>query len=400
MSAPPQPSQIRVGSVILARYRVDLLLSRGASPTLMCTRYPDGEKVLVRVLFDPLTQAKGPLLVHLVKEAHVALAGRADIARILKFGIDRATGARCLVMTYDQSATAAQIVDPEGRENRTAHAFLEIAGALVERHEHDRRQATPEAARGRPNAVAPRPREHTTGPTRSRSTPDEHVVWAQAKVVDGDDTVRGIPRRQLHAIVAFLVVSLVIGAAVFSQDRKIELPPQLYPWYHDYGGGTTGYTDLFDGPADPNDPFANDPDVRAARAMRITVRSNPSGANLWDGMRNLGRTPTEIQRPSRGSEMVLRVSKAGYGETTLAVSWNSPRSLKVTLGGGNIGDETSKFIQELKRQNATGMEEIEKAVGEKAPTELGKPDGLPEVESLPKGLPKVEGAVPEIYEDE
>lgn len=393
LSAPPQNAEIRVGSVILARYRVDLILSRGSSPTMMCTRYPDGEKVLVRVLFDPLVLAKGPLLVHLVNEARVVMEQRSDVAQILEFNIDRDTGARCLVMSYDMTATAAQMVDPEGRENRTAEAFVEIARALVERHEHDRHAATPEAARGRDGALMPAP--------KSRSRPEEPVVRARAKFVDPppEDTVKGLKRKDLYAFAAFLAAVLVIGVVIFSQDRVVQPPPQLYGWYHDYGTGGAQFFD--DVPVDPNDPYANDPDVRAARAMRITIRSSPSGADIWDGMQNLGRTPTEIQRPSRGSEDVLRVSKAGYGETKITVSWDSPRVLSVTLGGGDIGDETAKFIRELQLQNADEMRKIEVEVGA-SPGTVGELKGpkVPKVDSLPKGLPTIDGKVPELYEDE
>ena len=148
VSATQHGGALGVGARVLRRYRIDLVFGHGPSPTFLATRYPDGEKVLIRVLQDPLTDQRGPLLVHLVHEAKVVMEQQPNVAQILEFGIDEATGARCLVMSYDQSATAAQIADPRGPQERTAALFLEIAAALMERHEIDRHGATLDAARG------------------------------------------------------------------------------------------------------------------------------------------------------------------------------------------------------------------------------------------------------------
>lgn len=386
VSATQHGGALGVGARVLRRYRIDLVFGHGPSPTFLATRYPDGEKVLIRVLQDPLTDQRGPLLVHLVHEAKVVMEQQPNVAQILEFGIDEATGARCLVMSYDQSATAAQIADPRGPQERTAALFLEIAAALMERHEIDRHGATLDAARGTGQGLVRRAKP------KPRSSPDEQVVHARAEFVDdAPEEKRGLDRRDLYALGSFITAIVVIAAFVFSEDRAVQTIPE-YQWYHVYGNDDSGAQ--YDEP-DPTDPFGDDPDVRAARAMRITIRSSPSGAEIWSGMRNLGRTPTEIMRPSRGSEDVLRISKAGFGETSLTVSWSSPRALSVTLGGGSIGDETSKFIQDLKRANKDAVESL------KDDDKKTGPAKAPSVadQALPSALPKVDGKVSDIYKD-
>lgn len=340
---------IGVGTFVAGRYRVDLVLSEGASPSLLATRFPDGEKVLLKPIRHSITARHGALLVHLVKEAKVAGTAGANLLPILDFVIDENTQECVLVIGYDRSRTAAQIVDPNGAEEATARAFLEIASGLLERYQHDRVHATPEAARGSGDALVPAP-----------APPEAEEEWVHARAnyrSTADRVVDPEKKRKndLYALMMLIAVVGVMGLLVFSGERTIELEPDMPDWYHDYGGGGGGgdWADYGDG--DPNDRFANDPDFRAAQAHWIVVRTKPSGGNVYLGASFVGRAPVSVVRPKQGEELELRVSRPGYTDAEQTLNFSSPREIVVTLGGQSVKEEISSFIEELKAGNKTDI---------------------------------------------
>lgn len=96
-----------------------------------------------------------------------------------------------------------------------------------------------------------------------------------------------------------------------------------------------------------NDPYSQaseeeDPE-RLRRAVeqleaggRVVVSSDPPGADVYSGMRKLGTTPVRLERPEKSERMDLRLSKAGFAESRVTVSKESPLRLHVRLsrGGG------------------------------------------------------------------
>ena len=347
------------GSPLGRRYRVDLVLDRGSAPALLATRFPDGEKVLVRILRHPLLERRGPLLVHLFRDAKVVAAlERPDLCRILEFDIDPRSTERMLVLEYDHSRTAAQIVDPNGREERTVLAFLQIAGALVERHDYDAVHTTDADAVAPPGAVIRAPPA-----AEAQTPPEEEWIHVRATEVPAADPP---PKERVNFVALLALAGSVALTAlfIFREDRGVEPPPPQYPWYHNY---STGAPTEFS--ADPNDPYAHDPDVRRMRAIRIVLTSSPLGAAVWDGFRRVGVTPMVIARPKRGDTRELRVSKPGFTERDVMVEWNSPKRIEVGLDG--MLDEleaTEKLIKDLRIEQKRAEDVI-------APPSSGPPLG-------------------------
>ena len=67
---------------------------------------------------------------------------------------------------------------------------------------------------------------------------------------------------------------------------------------------------------------------------QITVTSNPPGARVYAGIKRLGATPVQIDRPRAKQQLLLRVSKPGFNDQTLVVTRTSPALLTVLLSRG------------------------------------------------------------------
>lgn len=92
------------------------------------------------------------------------------------------------------------------------------------------------------------------------------------------------------------------------------------------------------------DPYAEnsaeDPDElrraveRIEAGGRVVVSSDPPGADVYSGIRKLGQTPVRLERPEKSERMDLRISKAGFNETRVTVSKESPLRVHVRLSRG------------------------------------------------------------------
>ncbi|MET0287156.1 MAG: protein kinase [Polyangiales bacterium] len=77
-------------------------------------------------------------------------------------------------------------------------------------------------------------------------------------------------------------------------------------------------------------PVAAEPTVADAGVQdAITVRSEPSGAEIFEGDHLLGHTPSELPRP--GAALAIELRMDGYDSKTVSLLASSPASVDVTL---------------------------------------------------------------------
>ncbi|MBK6687019.1 MAG: PEGA domain-containing protein [Deltaproteobacteria bacterium] len=103
------------------------------------------------------------------------------------------------------------------------------------------------------------------------------------------------------------------------------------------GGGiaTVNWVDPYAQPGEEEDPEQLRRAVEKIEASgRVVVSSEPPGADVYSGIRKLGNTPLRMERPEKSERMDLRISKAGFNDSRLTVSKDSPLRLHVRLSRG------------------------------------------------------------------
>lgn len=79
------------------------------------------------------------------------------------------------------------------------------------------------------------------------------------------------------------------------------------------------------------EPKAEAPKPEKLAPVKITLRTEPEGAEVWRAGELLGNAPLEIVRPARGEREELTLRLAGYEEKTFLISSLTGRNLQLTL---------------------------------------------------------------------
>lgn len=113
------------------------------------------------------------------------------------------------------------------------------------------------------------------------------------------------------------------------------------------GGGEIGQVSWIDPYAqnpEPEDPEQLRRAVEKIEAKgRVVVSSDPPGADIYSGIRKLGNTPLRMERPEKSERTDLRISKAGYNDSRVTLSKDSPLRLHVRLSrGAGVKEPTGK----------------------------------------------------------
>ena len=364
----PHMGGYAVGSVVGGRYRVEMVLAQRSS-SVVCLGLDlmqAPRTVLIYSVPDYELAHRVELLRGLFQDAQIVnVLKRDDLVQVLDFNIEPTSRTLFLVMEHRTGLPADQLVALGGPENKTAAVFVEMARGLLDSYDsqflHMKESTNPGVTvndlapyragprSGTVRSVAPM---STTGAMPLSAVPSApkprkkkgkkrrtEVVYGQDEGVwqEAEDVGAGSPpppRRsdgpQLTKnhllIIGFITAGLATAIFVAMGEQRQYYGPQTVErgGWHDYYGqdrASYGGPGLGSGTRAPS---------------QITVTSSPQGALVYAGIKQLGATPLQMDRPKNRKQLLLRISKVGYIDRTVVVSSSSPAMISVSLGRSTL----------------------------------------------------------------
>ena len=326
----PYPAGYGVGAVLAGRYQIDFILAQRSANVVCLGRdlmqiHP---AVVIYSLPDVELAHRVDLVRRLFQDAQIVhVLRRDDLVPILDFNVEPQTGTLFLVLAQRPQVPAEQLAALAGPESKTAAVFSEMARGLLESHDAqffnmgDRENTNPGVR------LSDLPQGRQGGPALP-GTGSYVGEWRQngPKTQSGAERIGGTKLTRTHiAVVGLVTLALAIVVLVVSADQGYYGPREIRRgmWQDYYGSGRTYRSGpgLMDG---------TDPRTQG----QITVISNPPGAEVYAGVKPLGATPMQLNRPNDRQQLLLRVSKPGYVDQTLIVTRASPAMLTVMMGKG------------------------------------------------------------------